>query len=149
LESLHFPLGADYYLCGPAGYLSDTTAALRSLGIPEAQIKSEIFGDNNIGTPANLKPHLPADNTGTGPLVSFTKSNISFRWNPRFENILEAAEACDVPVHWSCRVGVCHRCESSLIDGNIEYTSPPLDPPGTGRLLICCSAPVTNIELDL
>jgi ferredoxin-NADP reductase/MOSC domain-containing protein YiiM len=149
LNNLNFPTGAYYYLCGPAGYLSDTTAALRSLGIPDLQIRSELFRNTSAENPAAVKPHLPADNTGTGPLVSFTKSNISFCWNSRFNNILEAAEACDVPVLWSCRVGVCHRCESSLLDGDIEYTSPPLDPPATGRLLLCCSVPVTNIELDL
>jgi len=148
LNGLNLPHDGDYYLCGPSGYLSDTRAALKSIGIPDGQIKTEIFGNVNEG-PAGLKPHLPADNSGTGPLISFTRSNISFPWNSRFENILEAAEACDIPVHWSCRVGVCHRCESSLIDGKIEYTSPPLDPPGTGRALICCSTPVTNIELDL
>ena len=149
LNNLNFPAGCDYYLCGPTGYLSDTTEALRSLGILDLQIKSEIFENASTSNRANLKPHLPSDNTGSGPLVNFTKSNISFPWNSRFENILEAAEACDVPVFWSCRVGVCHRCESSLLDGKIEYTSPPLDPPGTGRLLICCSIPVTNIELNL
>jgi ferredoxin-NADP reductase/MOSC domain-containing protein YiiM len=149
LNNLNFPTGAYYYLCGPAGYLSDTTAALRSLGIPDQQIRSEVFGNASSENPAAVKPHLPADNTGTGPLVSFTKSNISFCWNSRFNNILEAAEACDVPVLWSCRVGVCHRCESSLLDGDIEYTSLPLDPPATRRLLLCCSVPVTDIELDL
>ncbi len=27
------------------------------------------------------------------------------------ESLLELAEACDVPVRWSCRAGVCHNCE--------------------------------------
>ena len=149
LKDLKFPAGCYYYLCGPMSYMADVTTALQSLGVPGTQIRSELFLNSNIGNPANGTPHLPVDNTGAGPLVNFTKSNISFHWNTRFNNILEAAEACDVPVLWSCRVGVCHRCESSLLDGNIEYTSPPLDPPGTGRLLICCSVPVTDIELDL
>ncbi|AEW00471.1 Nitric oxide dioxygenase [Niastella koreensis GR20-10] len=149
LNNLKFPAGCHYYLCGPMGYMSGVTAALTSLGVLPAQIRSEIFINSNLATPAAVAPHLPVDNTGAGPFVSFTKSNISFHWNARFNNLLEAAEACDVPVQWSCRVGVCHHCESSLLDGNIEYTSSPLDPPGTGRLLICCSVPVTDIELDL
>jgi ferredoxin len=27
------------------------------------------------------------------------------------------AEAGDVPVRWSCRIGVCHTCMTGLIDG--------------------------------
>ncbi|WPU94833.1 MOSC and FAD-binding oxidoreductase domain-containing protein [Mucilaginibacter sabulilitoris] len=149
LKSLNLPSGCEYYLCGPPGYLSDTTAALVALGVSDAQIKSEIFGDYAASTVADLKPHLPPDNDGKGPLINFTKSNIAFHWSPRYDNILEAAEACDIPVHWSCRVGVCHRCESSLLDGKIKYTSPPLDPPATGRLLICCSVPFSDLDLDL
>lgn len=149
LTHLKFPAGCVYYLCGPLSYMTAITTALRSLGVPDPQIRSELFLPPKPASPADITPHLPDDNSGVGPLVNFTKSNISFHWNNRYNNILEAAEACDVPVHWSCRVGVCHRCESALLDGQIQYTSPPLDPPGTGRLLICCSVPVTDVELDL
>jgi hypothetical protein len=34
---------------------------------------------------------------------------------------LELAEACDVPVRWSCRTGVCHTCECGLISGSVKY----------------------------
>jgi ferredoxin-NADP reductase len=30
---------------------------------------------------------------------------------------LHAAEACEIPVRWSCRTGVCHNCESGLFRG--------------------------------
>ncbi|MBO9202835.1 MULTISPECIES: MOSC and FAD-binding oxidoreductase domain-containing protein [Niastella] len=149
LTNQQFPPGCNYYICGPMGYMSVITTALRSLGNADWQIKTELFGNMDIATTAGITPHLPPDNTGTGPLVNFTKSNISFNWNTRFNNILEAAETCDIQVHWSCRVGVCHRCESSLLDGKIEYDPSPLDPPAMGRVLICCSRPVTDIELDL
>ncbi|OQP41112.1 sulfurase [Niastella yeongjuensis] len=149
LNNLKLPPGSYFYLCGPTGYMSAITGALQSLGIPGEQIKTESFGNAGIENPVASPPHLPEDNSGTGPLVNFTKSNISFNWSSRFNNILEAAEACDIPVSWSCRVGVCHRCESSLLDGKIQYNPTPLDPPATGRLLICCSLPVTDIELDL
>ena len=29
-----------------------------------------------------------------------------------YASLLELAEACDVPVRWSCRTGVCHNCET-------------------------------------
>ena len=56
-------------------------------------------------------PHAPKDDTGTGPLVSFARSGIAAHWKPSaYQSILELAEACDVPVRWSCRTGVCHSC---------------------------------------
>lgn len=149
LKELNIPRQCEWYICGPDGYLSDTLAALQSLGIPENQIRYEAFGNYSSKIQSLIAPHLPPDNTGDGPLVTFTKSKISFPWNTRFANLLEAAEACDIPVQWSCRTGVCHRCESGLLDGRVEYSPLPLDPPAEGNILICCAVPVTPVELDL
>jgi ferredoxin len=70
-------------------------------------------------------------------------------WNSKYGSLLEFAEACDIPVRWACRAGVCHTCESGLIDGKISYAPEPLDRPGEGNILICCSSPLTEVELDL
>jgi len=40
-------------------------------------------------------------------------------------------------------------CESGLIDGSVHYNPDPLDRPGEGSVLICCSTPLSEIELDL
>ena len=40
-------------------------------------------------------------------------------------------------------------CESGLIDGKISYDPEPLDRPAQGNILICCSRPLSRIELDL
>jgi ferredoxin len=71
------------------------------------------------------------------------------RWDVRFNSLLELAEACSVPVRWACRTGVCHTCESGLIDGSLRYAPEPIDPPAESIALICCSSPVSDIELDL
>jgi ferredoxin len=70
-------------------------------------------------------------------------------WRPDWHSLLELAEACDVPVRWSCRTGVCHTCECALIGGAIDYLPEPLEPPAAGNLLICCSRPRGDIEIDL
>ena len=54
-----------------------------------------------------------------------------------------------VPVKWACRTGVCHTCESALFGGSMHYDPEPLDPPSEGNVLICCSRPETEVELDL
>jgi ferredoxin len=63
--------------------------------------------------------------------------------------LLEFAEACDVPVKWACRSGVCHTCECALIGGRVNYQPDPLDAPAEGNVLICCSRPEGDVEVDL
>ena len=50
-----------------------------------------------------------------------------------------------MPVRWACGTGVCHTCETGLIAGAVEYRSDPVEPPGDGNLLICCSQPQGDI----
>jgi ferredoxin-NADP reductase/MOSC domain-containing protein YiiM/ferredoxin len=154
LEQRDVPNTADFYLCGPAPFLADFTAALKAWGVADSCIHSETFGAGPSMTPGiasitSPPPHQPAGTVGTGPKVSFTRSGLTVPWNSRYGSLLEFAEACDIPVRWSCRVGVCHTCESGLIDGRVNYAPEPLDRPTEGNVLICCSTPLSEIQLDL
>jgi ferredoxin-NADP reductase/MOSC domain-containing protein YiiM len=154
LQQLQVPQAAEFYLCGPVAFLEDLTSGLRSWDVADSNIHSETFGAGSSLTPGiasapSRTPHQPEGNAGAGPRVSFTRSGLSVPWDSRYGSLLEFAEACDVPVRWSCRVGVCHTCESGLIDGRISYAPEPLDRPAAENVLICCSTPVTEIELDL
>jgi ferredoxin-NADP reductase/MOSC domain-containing protein YiiM len=154
LQKHNIPKSGDFYLCGPTAFLAELTGALREWKVPDACIHSEIFGTAPSITPGISKttlppPHPPAGDIGTGPNVSFTRSGLAVPWNPRYASLLEFAEACDVPVRWSCRTGVCHMCESGLIGGKVKYTPDPIDPPAEGNVLICCSTPLQDVELDL
>jgi ferredoxin-NADP reductase len=154
LQQLLVPKAADFYLCGPPAFLDELIQGLKDWGIPDSRIHAETFGAGPSLTPgiansAPKAPHPPVGIPGAGPTVSFTRSGLSVPWDGRFQSVLELAEACDVPVKWSCRVGVCHVCESGLIDGNLRYAPAPLDNPVDGNALICCSTPLSNIDLDL
>jgi ferredoxin len=54
-----------------------------------------------------------------------------------------------VPVRWSCRTGVCHSCETTLLAGAVDYDPDPVEPPAEGSTLICCSRPRAGLVLDL
>ena len=154
LQQLQVPKEADFYLCGPPAFLGGFTTDLKTWGVPHSLIHSEVFGAEPSITPGiarttSVSPHPPAESVGTGPKVSFTRSGLTVPWDSRHGSLLEFAEACDVPVRWSCRMGVCHTCESGLIDGTINYSPEPLDRPAEGNVLICCSTPLTAIQLDL
>ncbi|HTZ70455.1 MAG TPA: FAD-binding oxidoreductase, partial [Acetobacteraceae bacterium] len=154
LRELGVPADADFYLCGPPVFMTDLTSGLRAGGVAANRIRSETFGAGPSLTPGiaavlRKPPHLPVGAAGTGPLVSFARSGLNVRWGGDFQSILELAEACDVPVRWACRAGVCHNCESALIAGAISYQSEPVDPPAEGNVLICCSQPQEDIVIDL
>jgi ferredoxin-NADP reductase/ferredoxin len=154
LEALAVPRDADFYLCGPPAFMNDLTSGLAAWGVAGNRIHAEVFGSGPAMTPGvvaapHRPPHLPDGPAGEGPLVSFARSSVNVRWGVAFSNLLELAEACDVPVRWSCRTGVCHTCETGLIVGAVAYQPDPVEPPGDGAVLICCSRPQGDIVIDL
>jgi hypothetical protein len=48
--------------------------------------------------------------------------------DPEYPGLLELAEACSMPVGWSCRTGVCHTCETGLLTGTVDYSPEPVRP---------------------
>ena len=154
LWELGVPVGADFYLCGPPAFMTELTTGLGAWGVAASHIHSEAFGAGPAMTPGIAAgppkpPHVPKGDAGTGPLVSFARSGLNVRWGTEFESILEFAEACDVPVRWACRTGVCHNCETALVAGSVGYWLNPVAPPADGNVLICCSKPNEDIVIDL
>lgn len=146
---------ADIYLCGPPRFMASMKDALANLGVALQQVHAEIFsGDASLNpgivNSSTRPPHPPKDEVNSGPLISFSRSGIAARWSASaYGSILELAEACDVPVRWACRAGVCHKCESGLISGPIAYQPDPLDPPLKGNVLICCASPRSDVVIDI
>ncbi len=154
-DQLGIPRDAEAYLCGPNRFMEEMREALQALGVAPERIHFEIFNGSEAITPgvvgaAARAPHVPKDDAESGPLVSFARSGIAAHWKASaYQSILELAEACDVPVRWSCRTGVCHMCESGLVSGEVVYGPEPLERPAPGNLLICCSQPVRDTVVDL
>ncbi len=154
LDRIGVARDADFYLCGPPSFLRELTAGLKAWGVDSTRIHAEVFGAESpitpgIGRSSRTPAHPPEGETGAGPQISFTRSGLTVLWGSRFSSLLELAEACDVPVQWSCRSGVCHTCECALIGGGVHYQPDPLQPPATGNVLICCSTPTGDVEIDL
>jgi len=154
-DELGLPRESDVYLCGPTRFMADMREALTALGVTPERIHIEIFNGGESMTPGIVgavtrAPHPPGDDANTGPLISFARSGVAGHWNAsRYGSILEMAEACDVPVRWACRTGVCHNCESGLVSGAVVYEPAPLDKPADGNLLVCCSQPTSDVVIDL
>ena len=153
LEKISVPQGSDFYLCGPTSFLQSMRDGLRSWGVLDGNVHTEIFGSLDAITPGMAQvvhtPHLPQGPPGSGPQISFARSGITAAWDPKFASLLELAEACDVPVRFSCRTGVCHTCVTGLIGGSVTYNPEPLERPSAGNVLVCCSQPNAAVTLDL
>jgi ferredoxin-NADP reductase/MOSC domain-containing protein YiiM len=148
------PVDADYYLCGPDVFMRSLSAALTARGTAPEHVAMELFGAGAVITPPGLEgarptPHPPSGALGTGPAVTFSRSGLTVPWDDSHSNLLELAEACDVPVSFGCRNGVCHYCESGLLSGEIRYVTEPLARPDEAHVLVCCAAPVAPITLEL
>jgi ferredoxin-NADP reductase/ferredoxin len=149
-----FPMDGDFFICGPAAFMDDLAAALAARGVTPDRVRTEAFGPREAYLPGMFghtprPPHPPSGSEGSGPLVLFSRSNLSVRWDPSFGTLLELAEACDVPAGFGCRTGVCHLCQSGLVSGDVSYRVEPLESPPDGEVLLCCTHPRTDIALDL
>jgi ferredoxin-NADP reductase/MOSC domain-containing protein YiiM/ferredoxin len=154
LAELDPPRDAEAYLCGQRPFMDEISAALAAGGVEVSGIRTEPFGPAPGQTPGIASmpartPHTPAGKPGDGPMIEFARSDLAIPWSDDYGSLLELAEACDVPVRWSCRTGVCHTCETTVISGGVDYSPDPVEPPADGSALICCAQPPDNLVLDL
>jgi ferredoxin-NADP reductase/MOSC domain-containing protein YiiM/ferredoxin len=154
LAELKPPSDAQAYMCGPTAFMDEISAGLAALGFDASRVHTELFGPAAGETPGiratpARAPHPPTGPPGNGPTIAFARSDLTIPWSSDYVSLLELAEACDVPVRWSCRTGVCHTCETTLIAGNVNYSPDPVEAPAQGSVLICCSQPRDDIVLDL
>jgi len=154
LAAIQPPTAAQAYLCGPAAFMDDISAGLAALGVDAARIHTEPFGPEAGVTPGIAAtparpPHPPTGQPGSGPAIAFARSGLTIPWSSDYGSLLELAEACDVPVRWSCRTGVCQTCETTLIAGDVAYSPDPVEAPAQGSVFICCSQPRDDVVLDL
>ena len=155
LQELGVPREADFYLCGPAAFMSGLTADLIGWGVSAERLHSENFGSGPALTPgvaaasaAAAASARPARRRGADGVFRQKQSG-------RCAGI-RRFRACS---NWP-RPAMC-RCDGrvapasatiarpGLIAGAVDYLPDPLEPPGDGNLLICCSRPRADIVLDL
>ena len=121
--------------------------------VKESQIHYEFFGPasaikerNDLSQPKRLAGITECCDDLD---INFSKSGIKTQWNPSFGSILEQAEAEGLSPNFSCRSGVCSTCESTLMQGEVTYDPEPLAEVAEGKVLICCSKPISNLEIIL
>ena len=75
--------------------------------------------------------------------ITCTKSNLTIEWRPGSLPLLDLIEQAGGRAAYSCRYGNCHTCVVDVISGEVAHP-PDITPPGDGKMLPCCAAPVSD-----
>ena len=130
--------GAEILMCGPDA-LADGLAS--ELG-PElaSSLRRERFAAETLAA--------PADDTSIGGNVTHARSGVVAR-NAGTTLLTGAEDAGLAPAH-GCRMGICHTCTAVRLSGATrDLRTGQTDSTPGGRVQICVSAPVGDVELDL
>jgi ferredoxin len=114
---------------------------LSELGVSKEFIFSESF--------ANALTENISEEQSTAK-VSFSTSKKQVTWLPEKPlTLLELAEENGLEPAFSCRNGQCGLCETEIINGDVNYVIQPATKVAEKKVLLCCSIPKGNVELQL
>jgi ferredoxin-NADP reductase/Fe-S-cluster-containing hydrogenase component 2/putative sterol carrier protein len=139
------PADQRVHLCGPPPMMESVKAALRELGVPKAQIKTEAFG--------TIKRDPTAFGARTGAVagrIQFQRSQVDAEVMEG-STILDAADEADIYIDNACRSGTCGLCRVKLLSGKVRMAvddSLTEDEKTDGYILACQAEVETNVEID-
>ena len=123
-----------FLMCGPIEMVRVLGEVLRARGVPESQIRSEVFqAAAAIGAKAAPAAAEPLDDdtatavaTSGRPRLVLVKSNLTVDVAGS-QTLLDAAEAAGAQIPSLCRAGVCGTCRTRLVAGDAQCSSDALD----------------------
>ena len=136
LNNIDIPKGADYYLCGPGGFMQSIYDHLIASDILDSHIFFEAFGPSSLTRKSSEPKKLYPPQT-----VKFSRSGTETSWNASEVTLLETAENSGIDAPYSCRSGSCGSCMVPLLEGRAAYETPPAYPVDDDHILLCCAVP--------
>ena len=133
------------HVCGPSPMMDAVKAALVSLGVPHAQIKTEAFG--------TVKRDPSAKDAGSTEIAGrafFLASGVTAPV-PVDATILDAADTAGVSIDNACRSGTCASCRVKLVSGRVTMAVEDAltDQDRAEGYILACQAKVQgDIEVD-
>ena len=113
-------------LCGPGEMVADVRAMLRGGGVPDAQVRFEIFqATTAIGAAAPAATAAAAEPV-SAPTLELSRTCCAIRVASG-QTLLDAADGAGAPIPSLCRSGVCGTCRTRLVAGDVQCSSDALD----------------------
>lgn len=143
------------HVCGPSAMMDAVCAMLKTLKVPDEQVKTEAFGPAK--KPAVAKPDAAPDKTATPAEAPASTASVAFKRSGKSgplqsdQTILEAAEAIGVEIDNSCRSGQCGLCKIKLLSGKVSMDCDDAlsdDDKAQGLILACQAKASENVEVD-
>ena len=123
------------WACGPEGLLAEAERIWSAAGIA-GRLHRERF--------AAVRGAAP----GAGGAITFARSGIT-RTADAATTLLEAGEQAGVRMPFGCRMGICHTCVVSLVDGRVvDLRTGVEQEPGT-RVQVCVTAASGDCVVDI
>ncbi|WP_084101169.1 hybrid-cluster NAD(P)-dependent oxidoreductase [Nocardioides luteus] len=142
------------YICGPAGYMAAAKSLLEELGYDMEKYHEESFDFGAPAVPApTAAPPVEQDaevEAAAGFSIEFARSGKMITCGPD-ETILEAAIAAGMRPMSACGQGMCGTCKVSMLSGEVDMKHNGGIRPkeiANQKVLICCSKPLGDIQLD-
>ncbi len=133
----------EVFTCGPAGYMAAVRELLATAGVDPARCHEESF-DLGDTAPAAARA------AGPGHAVAFRRSGRTVDCAPG-ETILAAARRAGLTPPSMCTQGFCGTCKTDLLGGDVDMQHAGGIRPreiDRGRILLCCSTPLGDVEVD-
>lgn len=132
--------GTDFYLCGPNDFMMTLKRGLIAQGVPDTQIRLEIFEAS--GTTGHRSDAPPAT-------VTLSRTGIKIAWTPADGPLLDLILSKGVDTPYVCRQGDCQSCAQRLTSGEVAYP-PDVDvEPAQGYVLLCQATPLGDLSIEL
>ena len=155
------------YICGPQAMMTPTIQLLRDLGVPEDKIKSEEFiaakraetvlgvqPGSERGCPGGAASETSPSDVATvqdlspddgEPVLTLARSGKSLALAPD-KVLLEIAEDAGANIDYECRSGICGRCKTRLLAGQVtmETQDALTDDEKAKNIILMCQARATG-----
>lgn len=151
------------FTCGPAPYMDAVRRILGELDYDMAGYHEESFSFDDPALPGAMPPPEgvayediavatpPAGDDGVATYaVEFARTGRTVTCRAD-ENVLDAALAAGVRLASSCSQGMCGTCKLPKLSGEVEMNHNGGIRPrevAAGKILACCSKPLTDLTLD-
>ena len=142
------------FICGPAVFMAAEKSLLEELDYDMEKYHEESFdfGAPTVPAPTTAPPveQDSEEEAGAGFSVEFARSGRMITCGPD-ETILEAAMAAGMRPMAACGQGMCGTCKVSMLSGEVDMQHNGGIRPkeiANQKVLICCSKPLGDIQLD-
>jgi len=135
------PNECHYYVCGPEKFIKATQQVLSNLDVEADDIFYESFEQTSAFN--IMAEDVPAN-------INFNLSQQNIVWQPETAmSLLEMAQEQNINTSFSCRSGQCGLCATKVNSGEVKYQIKPSVQVAENHVLLCCTTPVGDLDLEL